>query len=231
MGSEPHWDPSLRPFPRAERLLGGRAETDLPALTLADRVSDTLGLVLEKIDLPRKQDEGDDRWYQTQAVLYLGLLAGRSLRAMMALYRLGYEAEALVFKRRLSEVNARVNRVVDEQHGAERARNWLEGRDRKPSSVVEVPRELWDGLSHVAHADFRAVEQHLVAPRADGLSNFALLPIRATEKANASLALAAAETRDLTLAIASFRRLRINGIEALDAALEDAADRYIRNGE
>jgi hypothetical protein len=67
------------------------------------------------------------------------VLAARSLRATMALLSVGYQAEALAFKRRLVELHARAQRITDPRSGAQRAREWLVGRDRKPSGVVELP--------------------------------------------------------------------------------------------
>jgi hypothetical protein len=68
------------------------------------------------------------------------VLAARSLHSVTVLLRSGYDSEALVFKRRLDEIHARVLRVTDAQHGAQRARDWLDGKDRKPSSVVALPQ-------------------------------------------------------------------------------------------
>jgi len=119
---EPQLDPSLPPFLRAEQFLRERAQIDLPDLALADETADLLGRVLERINLPYTEGEPSDEWLQTKALLYLGVLAGRSLRSVVVLLRSGYDSEALVFKRRLDEITARVARITDGQHGAQRAR-------------------------------------------------------------------------------------------------------------
>jgi hypothetical protein len=188
-------------------------------------------LVFERIRLPDLQGEPSDDWLQSKAVIYLGVLAGRSLRSVVVLLRSGYDSEALVFKRRLDEINARVKRVTDTRHGAQRAREWLAGKDRKPSSVVELPEQSWQLHSHVAHADFRAVEQHLVERRSDGGTDFTLLPHRSIDKATMIGIMSAAITRDVTYRIAAFKQLTINGDQDYDAALTAAVDRWLRPAE
>lgn len=221
------WDETLRPFPRAETFLDGRANDDLPMLALTEYTSDLLGVVLQELDLPKLEGEPSDHWMQTRALLYLGVLAARSLRAMMALLRLGYDAEALIFQRRLSEIHARVQRCVDEKNGAQHARDWLEGKDSTAARVIELPQGAWELLSHVAHADYRAVEHHLVTPRDDGLSNFMVLPLRRTEVANAMLVLNAGHVRDVANLIAFFAGVEINDLAKLDAELDAASAHYL----
>jgi hypothetical protein len=220
-------DQSLRPFPRAEAFLDARAESDLPMLDLADRISDMLGMVLEKVELPKVEGVPSDRWQQTRAAMYLGMLAGRSLRAEMALLRLGYDAEAFVFQRRIIEIHARIQRVLEHDHGPQHARDWLQGRERKASSVIEIPKWWWDGLSHVAHADYRAAEQHLLRSRSDGLHDFLLLPVRDPSIANASLVNDAASVRDVAVAVANFVKHKIPGLTKLDGELAAAADTWL----
>jgi hypothetical protein len=218
---------SLRPFPRAEKFLSERAPDDLPALELTDVASDVLGVVMERIELPDVEGVPDDAWIQTKAVVYLGLLAGRSARGAAALLRCGYDSEALLFKRRLDEIHARIQRVTDNDHGPDRAREWLAGRDRKPSAVVELPDGAWHLHSHVAHADYRAVEHHLVEIDDSGRTILTLLPHRDPVKGNATAVMCAMLTRDVAAVIADFRGLRINGLDALDAALHEGADRWL----
>lgn len=214
------FDRSLRPFPRAEKYLSDRADEDLPCLALADRVTDLLGTVLEGVHLPVEADPGDF-WKQKQAAMYLGILAARSLRAQMLLQRWAYDAEAYVFQRRLTEINGRMQRIVDPANGAQRAREWLKGRDRKPSAVADIPRWFWDGLSHVAHADYRAVEQHLVKPLEDGRNEFIVLPRRSIRGGNTALLHSASLALEVAAQIA-----RLVGYETVDglAQLSDDLD-------
>ncbi len=219
---------SASPFDQSERYLAERASTDLPTLHLADTVSHTLGLVLQAFQLPYFDgDDPSDEWVQSKALIYLGLLAGRSLRAVMLLAEHGYDVEALAFKRRLVEIHARTARIVDPDHGPQRARDWLDGRDRKPSAVVDLPEGAWANYSHVVHADYRAAEHHLVQRHDDGRVNFTLLPARDTDRANATLAMSAAETRDVAVEISVFKSLRINGLDALDKAVRDGLNRWV----
>ena len=223
---------TLRPFPRAEKFLIDNADEHLPTLALADQASDVLGLVLQAFNLPRRGvDDPGDGWFQTQALIYLGMLAGRSLRSLMALLRYGYDAEALVFKRRLSETLARVERIVDPGSGGQRARAWLSGKDKKPSSVVELPDGAWNYMSHIAHADFRAAEQHLVAPGDDGLSNFTLLPARDGRRANGLLVLAIMDVRLISDLIADFKGVSSGLPRGLDSDIVAASERYISKAE
>lgn len=159
--------------------------------------------------------------------MYLGMLAGRSLRAEMALLRLGYDAEAFIFQRRIIETHARIQRVLERDHGPQHVRDWLQGRDRKASSVIEIPKCWWDGLSHVAHADHRAAEQHLFRSRSDGMHDFLLLPVRDPSIANASLVNDTASVRDVAVAIANYIRRKVPGLAKLDAELAAAADTWL----
>lgn len=223
---EPQLDLRLRPFPRAEKFLAERAAADLEALGLIDEAADTLGLVLEQVNLPHVHNP-DDAWLQTKALIYLGVLAGRSLRAVGALLRFGYAPEALVFKRRLDEIHARVQRVTHPQDGAQRARAWLAGRDSTAAKVVELDIASWHMHSHVAHADYRAVEQHLVEPGQGGLANFTLLPHRDIALANMTAVMCAVLARDVAAVIADFKGLPLSGADALDTHLKAGIHRWL----
>lgn len=109
-----------------------------------------------------------------------------------------------MFQRRIIEIHARVPRVLDPKHGGQQAREWLRGRDKKPSGVIDIPKWWWDGLSHVAHADYRAPEQHLLRERDDGLHDFLLLPVRDIAIANATLVNDSANVCAVAAMIANF---------------------------
>jgi hypothetical protein len=221
-------DESLRPFPRAERYLSDRADGDLPCLELTDRVSDMLGVVLQDITLPPHGGDPDDFWEQRRAVMYLGILATRSIRTQMLLQRWGYDAEAYVFQRRTIEIHGRIERVVDPANGPQRAREWLKGGDRKPSAVADIPQWFWRGLSHVAHADYRAVEQHLIRPRDDGQHDFIVLPYRSIGAGNAALLHSASLGLEIVQYIAVLvGRENVAGLEQLTADLARATQRWM----
>jgi hypothetical protein len=224
---EPQLDTSLPPFEQAEKFLSARADADIPELALGDVASHVLGKVLQRIQLPYIDGEPDDEWTQTKALLYLGTLAGRSTRVALWLLRAGYESEALVFKRRLDEIDGRIARVTDPEHGAQRARDWLSGKDKRASEVYVLSSEAWHLHSHVAHADYRAVEQHLVDRQDDGMNFFTLLPQRNPDKASIIAVTCAVSVRNAAQAIADFKGLGINGAEDFDAALEAAVKHWL----
>jgi hypothetical protein len=85
---------------------------------------------LERIELPEPEGEPSDEWIQPKVLVYLGVLAGRSRRGVVVALRSGYDPEALVLKRRLDEITARVKRVADAEHGAQNAGG--RGADRAP---------------------------------------------------------------------------------------------------
>jgi hypothetical protein len=207
---EPQLDPSLPPFPRAEKFLRERSEIGLPDLSLADVTADVLGKILERIQLPELDGEPTDAWIQTKALMYLGVLAGRSLRSVVVLLRSGYDSEALVFKRRLDEITARVKRVSDATNGAQHASDWLAGKDRKASSVVELPERSWDLHSHVAHADFEPWSS-IWSSAATTVAPTSRCFLTGASKATMIGVMSAVLTRDITYEIAGFKQLAING--------------------
>lgn len=221
-------DESLRPFPRAESFLSSRADDDLPCLELADRVSDLIGVALEDITLPRLDGEPDSLWEQRRAVMYLGILGARSIRGQMWLQRLGYDAEAYVFQRRLIEIESRMGRILDPVNGPQRANEWLRGGDSKPSKVVDIPQWFWNSLSHTAHADYRAVHQHLVRERSDGLHDFLILPYRSIDRGNAALVQSAGRGLGIVLHIKGFTgREEIEGMPQFLLDLQAASDKWL----
>jgi hypothetical protein len=85
----------------------------------------------------------------------------------------------------------------------------------------------WHLYSNLVHADYRAAENHLAVHHDDGRVSFALLPLRDARKANATLVMSAAETRDVAATIAAFKGLRINGLNELDAHLKAALKQWV----
>jgi hypothetical protein len=199
---------------------------ELECLALAEDATDMLGRVLSRIHLPGVRTP-DDRWQQIRALLYSGVLAVRSLRVEMALLRVGYGSDVFVFHRRLAELLARVQRFVAEPGGAHHARDWLEGRDGGARKVAALDPDIWDFLSHVAHADYRAVEQHLLVTREDGNHEFVMLPSRNVVRANATLVVDSGVIRDITMLIARFVGEPLPGLAALDAAIHAAQARWL----
>lgn len=204
------------PYNRAEAFLSERSEADLASLPVADHATHALGLVLQQLELP--EDESSmARPHQTRATLYLAVQAGRSLRSMMALLRLGYEAEALIFVRKLHEISARMKRVTDESKGENHARQWLKGLDGSAGKVLSDEDPAWKRLDHVVHADHRGTEDHLHGYDPEtGKGAFSLLPLRHTVRGTATLAYGAILVRDIAVAVGDFNALDLSAIPALD---------------
>jgi hypothetical protein len=222
----------LPPTPAPSRVLSDeQVAFDLPTFELAERVSGALGLVLQTVNVPAADGSGREDTAQLRAALYLGILAGRSMRAIMALLRVGYGAEAFVFARRLVEIYARVERVLDEKNGPAQAAAWLKGGDRKPSSVVDVPDWYWHGMGRVAHADHRAVEQHLIRERPDGKADFMMLPMRDIALSNTTLVEASARTLEVAYRIAEHLGHRIEAYAEIEAELLAAAKSWLAPAE
>lgn len=225
-------EPTGSPFGWAEQTLASRAVDDLPVLALANDVAHLAGLVLQSFTLPYTDPaEQDDRWFQTKALVYLGILAARSLRLVMLTVEHGYEAEAIAMKRRLDEVHARTDRVLNQTSGAQRAREWLQGRDGKPGKIVELPPGAWALHSHLVHADYRAVEHHLIQRHDDGTVNFALLPLRDSAMSNAILTMACASARDVVVQIAGFVGTQVSGLDVVDRQIREALAQWVVPGE
>lgn len=213
-------DPAPR-FVWAEKVLSDAAAADLPTLALAEHACDEMGKVLQRID-PSPTPGSSDRLHALQT---LGIVAVRSLRATMALIRLGYASEASVFHRRLSEAQRRVLRVLDPINGTQRAREWLKGRDSTARKVSGLSDETWTALSHPARANHRAVTSHRVHGR-DGPIR-ALLPIRDVPMANAQIVLDAMVVHNVAVLVAEACDLTITGVDDFQATLNRAMNEYI----
>ena len=213
------------PFAVREAALFDGASKELPALALADRATDLLGRVLEASSVLEPPTESDDRQAQRKAAVFLGVLAARSLRAEMALLRIGYDAESLVFQRRLAEAQARLERVIDPVKGPQRARDWLRGQDRKPQAISGLPQGIWNEHSHPAHADHRAVREHLGRIGRDGIITWNVLPLRFAPGGNAVLVRDAILVRKFAARLARFVDHDITSeLAELDADLRPAFD-------
>jgi hypothetical protein len=224
--NEPWWE-------RRETDLAQSAVEDLPALALADAASRLLGGIIYRAGFEAPEsDPPPASYWQSRALLYLGLLAARSSRTIMLLLRHGYEAEAASVKRLLWECHSRARAVIDDESD-QYARTWLEGRSGKAAKAVGkygAPAGMWDFLSRSAHADPRAVENWLAISEADGSTRLVLLPERRPETANATLTMAASEARDIAVLISKARDIALPDISALDAALADSLSRWLPEG-
>jgi len=153
------------PFLREERLMRASAYEALPLLVLADDVSDALLTTLQRCEVPEPEsDPPTAAFCRHKALFSIGLLALRALRCESLLIRSGYESEALIFKRVLSEAAGRAGKVVGDQSG-EYARSWLAGRAGTSGSAMSgLPQSLKKAYSSTAHVGTEAVESFMAAP-------------------------------------------------------------------
>lgn len=179
---------------RDEERLRGSAYEELPLLSLADDVTDALLAVLGQAAFdPPDEDPPSAAHCRHQALFYIGLLTLRALRCESLLIRSGYESEALVFKRILSEASGRAVKVAEDSSG-EYARGWLGGEGGGAGKVLaQLPGNLAAGYSSTAHVGYKAVEAFMAAS-GDGRTNFMVQPRRhLPELSYENLALSAAD--------------------------------------
>jgi hypothetical protein len=118
-------------FAQEEERLQAYADAELETLPLVDGATNVLVWVLEQAGFEGSDDDPPlASYWRARALLYIGALAIRALRCAAILISSGYEPEALVFKRTLSEALARAQRVHRDKSG-EYARQWLQGRAGK----------------------------------------------------------------------------------------------------
>ena len=215
------------PFDQAERKLASTADADLPTIGVLRLATDRLGWVLQHAGFEATDEDPPPASYvRAKALLYMGTLAVRAGRAAIAVLRVGYEAEALPYKRVLMELHSRAQRVVDD-HSGEYARQWLANRAGKPArSLRDVPDGLWDVLSNSSHADARAVGNFLAVSREDGTS-LVVLPERRPALSNGTLAMMAGEIRDIAMILARENELDIPDGTGLDALVRWAFDTHV----
>jgi hypothetical protein len=154
-----HWG-----FPHEQELLE-TALTELPELDLVDQGSLALGNIVLKLDPTKCRSEGIGH-----ALTMMALFGFRAARAGGLLIAGGYSAEALGHARRLAELSARAEFIVEDGTG-QRAVAWLSGRGKRPASLVG--REFWDLLSPAAHADIRHLDRITSAERGTQTQMFA----------------------------------------------------------
>jgi len=163
---------------REEARLCGSAYDELPLLSLADDVTDALLAVLRQAAFdPPNEDPPSAAYCRHQALFYIGLLTLRALRCESLLIRSGYEPEALVFKRVLSEASGRAVKVAEDSSG-EYARAWLRGEGGGAGKVLrQLPGNLAAGYSSTAHVGYKAVEAFM-ATDGEGQTSFMVQPRR-----------------------------------------------------
>jgi hypothetical protein len=214
-------------FRAAEDGLRASAGDDLPVLYALDLATDRLGWVLSNAGFGSTTDDPPPPSYvRAKALLYMGVLAVRAARAAMAVIVVGYEPEAMTYKRLLLELHSRAQRVADDKSG-EYARQWLAGRAGKPASHLrDVPPGMWETLSHSTHADYRAVENFLAVSKSDS-TGLVVKPERCAALCNATLATMAGEVRDIAVILAAEHQLSIPDADALTVLIRGALDIYL----
>lgn len=223
--------PRAEEFDRAEERLRDTADEELAALGVVRQATEALSWALAQSDMP-PAPEGEPlpaAHAVGTALLFLGVMAHRAVRAAMALIAVGYEPEALGLKRLLTEIHARVKTIIEDSSG-QHAREWLEGRPPStPRKLVAKhgDSEVWKLYSESAHADAAAVKSWLLQRGADREWGIIGSPERRPEFANLVIVELAYEVRDIAVALATIRGLQPPALAALNRALNDAEARYL----
>jgi hypothetical protein len=227
------------------------APQDLPALAIARRATGALAEQIDGAQTPPAPEKPTPSFYIREATLLLAVIGLRTARACVLVVSAGYSPEAHGLKRRLSEVHARAQAVVDDGSG-QHARDWLEnkGASTPPRIVGKYGNlDLWKLYSWGAHADAQSVQQWLTVPMPDiagGHQGLLVVPHFDEQLSNALLVECAMECRDLAMAQAVGRegitdsitdetlnaiRARQTSIRELDSKIDVMRERYYARGD
>src|SRR3954464_11476345 len=206
---------------RREGALRATVRADLPAYAIAEHATDALLWTLRHAGGEAYKGKGEPPacWWRAKALMYLGVITLRTVRAAMAVLSVGYEAEIMGYVRTLAEARGRALKVTADRSGSY-ARQWLNRPGPGPPAgpVVDVlPKGLWDDLSHASHADPRAIENLGAIFRGDGVLNVA--PERDVDRSNSSVAMLAGHAHAMAEIIAKEHKLTVPGLAEVEAAL------------
>jgi hypothetical protein len=212
-------------FPAQEASLSHTASIDLPMLAVADLASRLLSDVIGRTPLPPSSTgEGRDvAGLQHRAIWFMAIIATRSLRACMAVIRVGYEEQAVDYTRLAAELVSASQKVVDD-HSGEYASQWLHGRTATGSKLAG--QEFYKQVSGPLHANVDGILDWLVIPVGDGNHNVVIGPERRPEGANATLVFMAGTARDIAVRLAGHRGLGIN-VSQLDMEIHAGQARFL----
>lgn len=222
----------MRSFDGLERRLAASADSELPALGVARSATEALTSAVDGASVEPGGDAPAPSYYMRSAVLLLAVMGLRTARACLLVIAAGYEPEAHGLKRRLSEVHARAQAVLDDQTG-QHARDWLDGKG--PSTPPKIvgkwgARDLWETYSASTHADAKGLRWWLMMPVPDAHPDqrgLIVQPHRRPEFSNAMLTEVAMECRDLAHALAASRGGQLQGIDELDGYIDRAIAAYM----
>ena len=188
-------------FAASEQRHLSSAFTELPAIAVIDRVTQSLAEVVEGTHVPPEPENAPPSYYVRSASLLLAVIALRTARACMLVVAAGYWPEAHGLKRRLSEVHARAQACADDTTG-QQARQWLAGKPPKTGPIIHKfgSADLYDVYSWGAHADARSVQAWLAVPWPhvhEGHKALMVVPHHDQRLSNATLTEVAMECRDI----------------------------------
>lgn len=121
------------------------AFADVPELVLLNQGSLAIATAYQDLS-----DEDDPSAPLRMALFLMAAMGFRASRAATLTIASGYSSEALTHVRRLLEFQSRAEYIAADKSG-QRAFAWMEGRGKKPASLVG--QELWEFLSPSSHAD------------------------------------------------------------------------------
>jgi hypothetical protein len=166
-----------------ESTLRDRAYDDVPGIAAADQACRVLQQANSAVASMRRVHYVADEAAQGKAVLYLGVEAIRAVRCLVSLIAVGYQAEALVFLRKLLEIQNQLEKVTHPDNGLPFTAAWLADT---PNARGQLPPDLepeWKYLHRVAHADSRGITNHTYQTP-HGTATFSDIPRRDSRAAN-----------------------------------------------
>jgi hypothetical protein len=206
---------------RIEGALRSAVWAELPAYRLADGATDALVWTLDQVRVEGDREAPTPDFQRKRALLYLGVIALRETRAILALTACGYEAETTPHTRTLMEALGRATSVENDPSGTY-AKAWLKGRGGSPSREFskQEAEELWKLMSHSSHADARGVEYMYATADEEGATKLLMMPERRPDVSTAILSMAAGHVRDTAQIIATAFDITIPNLARLDAAIK-----------
>jgi hypothetical protein len=215
-------------IPEREEALRQTAEEELPALALADEVSELLAEVIQSITIDASEQDPDAKAQRTHALWFMAIIALRALRATMQALRTGYEDQAIGYQRLIDELHNRSQKLAEDESG-EYARQWLQGRGLGKGAKL-AGQDFWEFMSGPVHANARAVLDWIAISQEDGSTQIVVGPERRPDVANPALVFMASEGRDIANLLA-IENGSPRDIAILDAHIHEASAIWIPEDE
>ncbi len=133
-------EPGSGPFDRAEETLLSTADADLPTIGVLRLATDRLGWVLQHAGFDATDEAPPPASYvRAKALRYMGTLAVQAARPAIAVMRVGYEAEALSYKRMLLELHAGPSESLTTAPASTPGSGWRTGRGSRLGPFARCP--------------------------------------------------------------------------------------------